>query len=61
MRKYKELYWSDAILPADEILRRLPKPRRQTNILNLYQHPTNVLGVQTVADHPELIAKLLPD
>jgi hypothetical protein len=61
MRKYKELYWSDAILLADEILRRLPKQKQQANILGIYQHPTNVLGVQTVADHLELIAKLLPD
>jgi len=61
MRKYKELYWSDAILLADEVLRRLPKQKRQANILGIYQHPTNVLGVQTVADHLELIAKLLPD
>ena len=61
MRKYKELYWSDAILLAAEVLRRLPKQKQQANILGIYQHPTNVLGVQTVADHLELIAKLLPD
>ena len=61
MRKYKEQYWSDAILLADEILRRLPKQKPQANVLNIYQHPTNVLGVQTIADHLELIAKSLPD
>ena len=61
MRKYKEQYWSDAILLADEILRRLPKQKPQTNVLQIYQHPTNVLGVQTIADHLELIAKSLPD
>jgi hypothetical protein len=61
MRKYKEQYWSDAILFADEILRRLPKQKRQMDVLYIYQQPTNVLGVQTIADHLELIAKSLPD
>ena len=61
MRKYKEQYWSDAILLAEEILRRLPRQKPQSNVLQMYLHPTNVLGVQTVADHLELIAKSLPD
>jgi hypothetical protein len=61
MKRYKEQYWSDAILLADEILRRLPKQKPQSNVLQIYQHPTNVLGVQTIADHLELIAKSLPD
>jgi hypothetical protein len=61
MKRYKEQYWSDAILLADEILRRLPKQKPQTNVLHIYQNPTNVLGVQTIADHLELIAKSLPD
>lgn len=59
MRKYKELYWSDAVLVADEMLRRLPKQKQQANISNVYQHPTNVLGVQTIADNLELLAKSL--
>jgi hypothetical protein len=61
MKRYKEQYWSDAILLADEILRRLPKQKPQANVLLIYQQPTNVLGVQTIADHLELIAKSLPD
>ena len=61
MRKYKEQYWSDAILLANEVLRRLPKQKSQANVLHIYQNPTNVLGVQTIADHLELIAKSLPD
>jgi hypothetical protein len=61
MRKYKEQYWSDAILLANEILRRLPKEKRRTNILPIYQHPTNVLGVQAIADHLEQLAKSLRD
>ncbi len=61
MRKYKELYWSDAVLLSDEVLRRLPKQKQQANMSEIYQHPTNVLGVQSIADHLELIAKSLPD
>lgn len=61
MKKYKEQYWADAILLADEIYRRLPKQKRQTNILPIFRHPTNVLGVEAIADHLELIAKSLPD
>jgi hypothetical protein len=61
MKRYKEHYWSDAILLANAILQRLPREKRQTNVLPMYQHPTNVLGVQAVADHLELIAKSLPD
>lgn len=61
MKKYKEYYWSDAILLASEILQRLPKQKSQTNVLALYRHPTNIVGVQAVANHLELIAKSLPD
>jgi hypothetical protein len=61
MQKYKALYWADAILLADEIYRRPPKQKRQTNILPIFQHPTNVLGLQAIADHLDLIAKSLPD
>jgi hypothetical protein len=34
---------------------------RQKDILPIYQHPTNVLGVETIANHLELMAKALPD
>lgn len=61
MKRYREQYWSDAILLANEILQRLPKQKQPTHVLALYYRPTNVLGVQAVADHLELIAKLLPD
>ena len=61
MRYYRDHYWSDAILLVDELYRRLPKRLRQTNLLPMYQHPTNVLGLETIANHLELISKSLPD
>jgi hypothetical protein len=61
MRTYKENYWADAILLRNELYRRLPKKLNQANLSPIYQNPTNVLGVQVIADHLELIAKSLPD
>jgi hypothetical protein len=61
LKKYKEQYWADAILLVDEIYRRLPKQKRQTNILPIFRHPTNILGVQAIADHLQLVVKSLPD
>jgi hypothetical protein len=61
MRSYKESYWSDAILLRNELYKRLPKNLDQKDLAPIYQNPTNVLGVQLIADHLELIAKSLPD
>jgi hypothetical protein len=61
IRYYRDNYWSDAILLRDEIYRRLPRRLHQTNLSPIYQHPTNVLGIQVIADNLELISKSLPD
>jgi len=61
MRSYRDNYWADAILLRNELYRRLPKKPTQTDLSPIYQNPTNVLGVQVIADHLELIAKSLPD
>jgi len=61
MRRYKENYWADAILLLDELYRRVPQRMRQKGMLPIYQHPTNVLGMETIANHLELLAKALPD
>jgi hypothetical protein len=61
MRYYRDHYWSDAILLLDELYKRLPARLRQKDLLPIYQHPTNVLGLQTIANHLELISKSLPD
>ena len=64
IRYYRDNYWADAILLRDELSRRLqklPKKLNQTNLAPIYQNPTNVLGIQAIADNLELIAKSLPD
>ena len=61
MRQYKEKYWSDAILLRNELYRRLPKKLQQPQLAGIYQYPTNVLGVEAIADNLELLAKSLPD
>ena len=61
MREYKEKYWADAILFRNELQRRLPKNLRQPQLSGIYQYPTNILGVEAVADNLELLAKSLPD
>jgi hypothetical protein len=61
MRYYKEHHWADAILLIGELNRRLTKRAKQPELLRLYQHPTNVLGLAAIADHLELHSKLLPD
>lgn len=61
MRTYRDNYWSDAILLRNELYRRLPKRMNQTNLSPIYQNPTNVLGIQVIADNLELISKSLPD
>jgi hypothetical protein len=61
MRQYKEKYWADAILLRNELLRRLPKNMRQPQLSGIYQYPTNVLGVEVIADNLELLAKSLPE
>jgi hypothetical protein len=61
MRHYKDHYWADAILLIGELNRRLSKRAKQPELLRLYQHPTNVLGLAAIADHLELHSKLLPD
>jgi hypothetical protein len=61
MRTHRDNYWSDAILLRNEIYRRLPKKLNQQDLAPIYQNPTNVLGVQVIADNLELISKSLPD
>jgi hypothetical protein len=61
MSQYKEKYWADAILLRNELYRRLPKNLRQPQLSGIYQYPTNLLGVEAIADNLELLAKSLPD
>jgi hypothetical protein len=61
MRAYKEKYWADAILLRRELYRRLGKATREPQQGAIYQHPTNALGVELIADNLELLSKSLPN
>jgi hypothetical protein len=61
MRDYKDKYWAEAILLRNELYRRLPKKLQQSQLGGIYQHPTNILGVEVIADNLELLSKSLPD
>lgn len=61
LRQYKDNYWAEAILLRNELYRRLPKRVQQPSLAAIYQHPTNILGVEVIANHLELISKSLPD
>lgn len=61
MRAYKEKYWADAVLLRRELHRRLAKRARDPQQGIIYQHPTNALGVESIADDLELLSKSLPD
>jgi hypothetical protein len=61
MRYYKEHYWADAILLVQELSKRQPKKAKESEPFELYQYPTNVLGLTAIANHLELTAKSLPD
>ncbi len=61
MREYKEKYWAQTILFRNELYRRLPRSFRQSQLAGIYQYPTNLLGVEAIADHLELLAKSLPE
>ena len=61
MLQYKEKYWADAILLRNELYRRLPKNLQQPQLSAIYQYPTNILGIEVIADNLELLAKSLPD
>src|SRR5215813_10771215 len=71
IRYYRDNYWADAILLRNELYRRLQrlakksnqttKNLNQTNLAPIYQNPTNLTGIQVIADNLELIAKSLPD
>jgi hypothetical protein len=61
LREYKENYWADAILLRNELYRRLPRTLQRSQVVAIYQYPTNILGIDAVADNLELLSKSLPE
>ena len=58
--QYDMKFKVDTILLRDEILTRLPKDIKRNREFEMYEHPTNILGIKMVVDDLERIAKSLP-
>jgi hypothetical protein len=59
MQRYKDKFWADAVLLRQAILSRVGSvPGGQNSIL--FEQPTNILGVEQVANSLELLEKSLP-
>jgi hypothetical protein len=57
--RYKRNYWADAILLRHAIVAKIGGAPGAQNPM-LFQHPTNMLGVEQVANSLELLGKSLP-
>ena len=58
MQRYKDKFWADAVLLRQAIIGRVGSlPGAQNSIL--FQQPTNILGVEQVANSLELLEKSL--
>ncbi len=58
MERYKDKYWADAILLRNAMVARIGLVPGAKN--PLFQYPTNILGVEQVANSLELMSKSLP-
>jgi hypothetical protein len=59
MDRYKDKFWADAVLLREAIVARVGGVPGAQNPM-LFQHPTNILGVEQVANSLELLGKSLP-
>jgi hypothetical protein len=59
MDRYKDNFWADAVLLREAIVARVGGAPGAQNPM-LFQHPTNILGVEQVANSLELLGKSLP-
>lgn len=59
MDRYKSEYWADALLLREAIVAKVGGVPGAQNAL-LFQHPTNILGIEQVANALDLLGKSLP-
>jgi hypothetical protein len=57
--RYKDNFWADAVLLREAIVARVGGVPGAQNPM-LFQHPTNILGIEQVANSLELLGKSLP-
>lgn len=58
---YRQNLAADAALLREELQRRLPKSLQRRDIAKLDSNPENVIALEVIADHLELLAKSLPE
>ncbi len=58
---YRQNFARDATVLREELQRRLPKRLQSRDIPKLYATPANVMSLEMIADHLELLAKSLPE
>ena len=61
LRDYQKNFLADAVSLRDELYRRLPKQMHRLGGADVYKNPPNVLAIEAIADHLELLAKSLPE
>jgi hypothetical protein len=57
--QYNSKFKVDSILLRDELLSRLPQGSKEERAYNLYEHPTNPIGMEMVIVDLERMTKLL--
>jgi hypothetical protein len=58
---YRQNFAPNATVLREELQRRLPKRLRSRDMPKLYSTPANVIDLEMIADHLELLAKSLPE
>jgi hypothetical protein len=58
---YRQNFASNATVLREELQRRLPKRLRSRDMPKPYSTPANVIDLEMIADHLELLAKSLPE
>lgn len=60
MDRYKTNFWADALLLREAIVAKVGGAPGAQNPM-LFQYPTNILGIEQVANSLDLLAKALPE
>src|SRR5262245_39574171 len=60
MERYKSNHWADALLLREAIVAKVGGVPGAQNVI-LFQHPTNILGIEQVANALDWLGKSLPE
>jgi hypothetical protein len=60
LARYEDKFWADAVLLREAVVARVGGVPGARNPI-IFEHPTNMLGIEEVANSLELLGKSLPD